>query len=110
MTSCLDANNPLPDCPKKFSEWENTGPCVSIFNLLQYGFSCGPGEQTQTRTCIDGSGLLICTNEEKLQKRTVRCLDVGTALPECPGASYVTKTLGWINENLSKITEFFSYI
>ena len=110
ITSCLDANNPLPDCPKQFSEWENSGPCVSIFNLLQYGFSCGPGEQTQTRTCTDGSGLLICTAEEKIQRRTVRCLDAGTALPECPGASYVTKSLQWMNENLSMITEFFSNI
>ena len=85
IISCLDAESPLPDCPKTFSEWKNTGQCMAIIDLLGNTFSCGPGEQKQVRTCTDGTGLLICSNEERTQYRTLPCMDAGTELPECPG-------------------------
>ena len=85
MISCLEAESPLSDCPKTFTEWRNDGPCIPIIDFLGNSFPCGLGEQKQTRTCIDGTGLLICSNKERVEEQIVSCIDAGTALPDCPG-------------------------
>ena len=63
---------------------------IPIIDFLGNSFSCGPGEQKQSKTCTDGTGLLICSNQERTQERIVPCLDAGTALPDCPG------TIQWL--------------
>ena len=40
----------LPDCPKKFGEWNNDGLCEMLG-----GKNCGKGVQKQSRSCIDGT-------------------------------------------------------
>ena len=56
--------------------WENVGNCIGIGDDP----TCGPGEQNQTRTCIDGT-------EDKCSdlvlKRTAPCHWADTILPNC---------------------------
>ena len=85
---CLEAGTQLPECKKSFSEWKNSGPCIPVFDL-GHKFSCGPGDQKQTRMCIDGTGLQICSKEESLQEKIVRCVDAGTSLLDCPGIQII---------------------
>ena len=90
MLSCLEAESSLSDCPKTFTEWRNDGPCIPIIDFLGNSFPCGLGEQKQTRTCTDGTGLLICSTQERTEERIVSCIDAATALPDCPG------TIQWL--------------
>ena len=84
--TCQEAGSKLPECPKTFSEWRNTGPCISSGKIT----ACGPGIQEQRRTCGNGTGHEICTNEDIAQR--ISCTMAGTDLPDCP------KIFGeWIN-------------
>ena len=84
--TCLDAGSVLPPCPKILGNWTNDGECQAEGEEP----SCGPGNQLQIRTCVDGT-LEKCTNEDI--ERTATCLDAGSALPSCQ------KVLGnWTNE------------
>ena len=76
--SCNDAGTALPACiiEKTLGSWSNDGNCVATGNDP----ACGPGNQRQTRTCVDGS-VNKCTDAEKEQ--TISCSDAGTALPDC---------------------------
>ena len=49
--SCADAGTGLRDCPKLLGDWVNTGECKANGT----DSTCGPGLQTQTRNCTDGT-------------------------------------------------------
>ena len=66
----------LPDCPRTVGQWMNTATCEATGEEK----SCGPGLQTQTRTCADGT-VDKCASVET--RRTVSCKDAGTELPIC---------------------------
>ena len=70
----------LPDCPKQLGHWTNDGGCIAS----GADKSCGPGNQKQTRNCVDGTSDK-CTARDMSQ--TIRC-----SKPDCP------KKLGiWVN-------------
>ena len=76
---CTEAGTELPDCPKILGKWENDGYCIaSGTNPF-----CGPGMQTQKRTCSDGTGVQLCTPNDRIQE--IPCSEAGTALPHCAG-------------------------
>ena len=83
--SCADAGTSLPECAaaKQFGDWTNDGDCIATGEDK----TCGPGTQSQTRTCTDGTND-PCNDAEKTQ--TVSCSEAGTALPAC----VVEKQLG----------------
>ena len=56
--------------------WTNEGSCQAV----GVNPACGPGTQTQVRTCTDGT-IDKCIPEEK--QRGVTCAVAGTALPPC---------------------------
>ena len=88
--SCADAGTALPACAvaKQLGEWTNDGDCIGTGEDK----TCGPGTQSQTRTCTDGTND-PCTDVDRTQ--TVSCVDAGTALPTCA----VAKQLGeWTND------------
>ena len=68
----------LPDCvvEKVLGDWTNDGDCVATGDDP----TCGPGTQSQVRTCTDGS-TDVCTDADTAQ--SISCTDAGTALPEC---------------------------
>ena len=76
--SCLDAGTALPGCiiEKGFGNWENDGNCIATGDDP----SCGPGNQTQKRTCTDGS-TDKCTDSDV--KKIIPCSEAGNALPDC---------------------------
>ena len=76
MIPCGDANTTLPDCPKQFGDWVNTGECepTGIYS------DCGPGLQIQTRTCTDGT-TAMCNDSDT--KQMISCVDSDTTLPDC---------------------------
>ena len=78
MISCKAAGTDLPDCPKIFSEWKNSGPCLPIASITD----CGPGIQVQERTCMNGTGIKVCIEDDMLQD--ISCKAAGTDLPDCP--------------------------
>ena len=87
--SCADAGTSLPECAaaKHFGDWTNDGDCIATGEDK----TCGPGTQSQTRTCTDGTNE-PCNDADRTQ--TVSCSDAGTALPAC----VVEKQLGeWTN-------------
>ena len=86
IISCKEAGTDLPECPKIFTKWKNSGPCLPIASITD----CGPGIQVQERTCINGTNALVCTDEDMIQ--TISCKAAGTDLPDCP------KRFGeWVN-------------
>ena len=48
---------------KIFGNWENVGPCIATGSDK----NCGPGEQFQVRSCIDGT-VDKCTKEDRQHK------------------------------------------
>merc|ERR1719245_849703 len=76
--SCSEAGTALPACvvEKQLGEWTNVGECAASGDNK----TCGPGTQSQTRTCTDGTND-VCTQEDTAQ--TISCADAGTALPDC---------------------------
>ena len=76
--SCLDAGTALPDCiiEKRLGNWVNDGTCIATGDDP----SCGPGNQTQKRTCTDGS--TDKCNDSDLEQ-VIPCSEAGTALPDC---------------------------
>ena len=60
----------LPDCLKKLGNWSNDGDCIGL-----EGKDCGPGNQLQTRTCVDGTNIKCDPTE---MARTQKC-----NLPHC---------------------------
>ena len=76
--SCLDAGTALPDCifEKGLGNWVNDGNCIATGDDP----SCGPGNQTQKRTCTDGS--TDKCNDSDLEQ-VIPCSEAGTALPDC---------------------------
>ena len=87
--SCHEAGNPLPDCPKVLGKWKNVGPCNS-----EKGRSvpCGPGYQSMSRDCLNGTGNNMCLETDV--KRVVTCLEAGTKLPDCPKKLGEWKSIG----------------
>ena len=75
---CRDASTDDGQCVKELGLWVNEGNCIAIGGDI----SCGPGNQRQTRTCVDGE-LEKCT--DILTIRTIECSDAGTTLPNCKG-------------------------
>ena len=76
--SCKEAGTEWPDCPKTLGRWTNVGGCVpETLNA-----TCGPGIQTQERTCENGTGVEICTIMDMEQK--IPCKEAGTEFPDCP--------------------------
>ena len=51
----------LPDCVKLFGTWINEGDCIASGDE-----QCGPGNQTQTRTCLNGTHIK-CTEADMLR-------------------------------------------
>ena len=71
----------LADCPMQTGNWTNNGYCVANNDPKE----CGPGQQKQTRTCVDGTKEK-CTNKNR--ERHISC-----NLMDCP------KEYGeWTNE------------
>ena len=60
----------LPDCSKELGNWTNEGECIGFD-----GKDCGPGNQLQTRTCVDGTNIQCEPTE---MARTQKC-----NLPHC---------------------------
>ena len=77
--SCHEAGNPLPNCPKVLGKWKNVGPCNS-----ENGRSvpCGPGYQSMSRDCLNGTGSNLCLDTD--MKKVLTCLEAGTKMPDCP--------------------------
>ena len=61
VDSARTQNCSLPDCQKIFGNWENLGECIGSGSDK----NCGPGEQFQVRSCIDGT-VDKCTEEDRL--------------------------------------------
>merc|ERR1712038_268222 len=76
--ACSEAGTALPACvtEKQLGEWTNDGDCTATGDDK----TCGPGTQSQTRTCTDGTNE-VCTAEDTAQ--TISCADAGTSLPDC---------------------------
>ena len=66
-TSCS-----LTDCPKRLGSWSNVGSCIAT----RPDKSCGPGNQRQTRSCVDGT-TDRCSSSDR--DRSVAC-----NRPDCP--------------------------
>ena len=67
---------------KQLGSWYNEGPCEAI----NQDSACGPGNQKQTRLCIDGTPKKWprkCTPADT--ERNISCSDAGTPLRECKG-------------------------
>ena len=62
----------LLDCQKHLGNWSNDGHCTP----LKTNTNCGPGLQTQIRSCVDGT-IEKCTGNDTTQ--TIPC-----SLPDCP--------------------------
>ena len=75
--TCKEAGTDLPECPKTFGVWKNSGPCLPIASITD----CGPGIQVQERSCLNGTGLEICRDEDMVQE--ISCKAAGTDLPDC---------------------------
>ena len=73
--SCADAGTSLDVC-KQLGNWVNLGGCIANGT----DSSCGPGLQTQTRTCTDGT-TDKCNDFET--KQNISCSNAGTTLPSC---------------------------
>ena len=79
---CVDNFIKLPTvAPKMFGAWANSGSCEGAAANPH----CGPGTQSQTRTCTDGT---IDHCESTDTSRVVSCVTSGTELPVC--GKYVT--------------------
>ena len=61
---------------KQLGSWSNSGECIATGDDP----TCGQGNQSQKRTCIDGTND-ICTAADTVQ--TVSCTEAGSALPDC---------------------------
>ena len=62
---------------KQLGNWVNAAAC----NAIGVNPTCGPGNQLQTRTCVDGTTDKCTAND---RSRTISCSAAGTALPDCP--------------------------
>ena len=60
----------------QLGQWINEGICEAIGNDP----TCGPGNQRQRRTCIDGTNEKCNTMETE---QIISCGDAGSDLPEC---------------------------
>lgn len=60
---------------KQLGSWTNDGGCESTGD----DYSCGPGNQKQTRICISGT-TDKCSNSDR--RKTISC---SKPLPECVG-------------------------
>ena len=69
----------LIEIEKQLGNWTNDVACEPTGD----DSFCGPGYQTQTRTCTDGT-IEMCTATD-ITEQTISCSDAGTALPDCPG-------------------------
>ena len=65
---------------KQLGKWSNEGECVATGEDK----TCGPGTQTQTRECTDGT-IDLCTAEDT--SRVVSCTIAKTALPACKAST-----------------------
>ena len=74
--SCTEAGTALPDCPKKFGEWVNDGHSIAIGDNP----FCGPGLQSQQRSCESGTGNQNCNKSDR--ERQARSEDVATSFPK----------------------------
>ena len=74
--------------PKTFGPWENDGVCVGTGQNP----ACGPGRQTQTRTCSDGT-LEKCGDSDDTE-RSVSCSAAGTSLVACPRGNFLQHVFG----------------
>ena len=79
--------------PKLLGTWTNTGSCVANGPDPQ----CGPGNQTQLRTCTDGT-VDKCTESDKLQ--IVTCEEAGTQLPHCIGNQKTSNLLLYLHQTI----------
>ena len=80
----------LIETTKQLGEWTNKGECKAIGDDL----TCGPGDQKQIRTCIDGTNDR-CTAADTI--RTISCVEAGTELPSCVKEIQLGQ---WINEGI----------
>ena len=53
-------NCSLPHCPRRYGDWKNLGECIGSGSDK----NCGPGEQFQVRSCIDGT-VDKCSQEDR---------------------------------------------
>ena len=69
--------------PKSLGDWTNDGKCAAIGEDPE----CGPGTQTQRRTCTDNCRTSCvcdrCTEADR--QRNVTCAVAETQLPICKG-------------------------
>ena len=75
---CLDANTQLPPCTKIYGNWINEGDCQSV----KTNASCGPGNQLQSRACINGT-IDKCNADDLI--RLIPCKEAHSKLPDCTG-------------------------
>ena len=68
-----------PDCLKKFGPWKNNGQCQPTGSDAK---RCGDGNQTQNRTCVDGTNDKCQASE---RQRVITCQSAGTTLQMCKG-------------------------
>ena len=73
---CFPCTPFFVEVDKQLGSWTNDGVCVAKGDNP----TCGPGNQNQVRTCIDGTNNK-CTAADTIQ--TISCVEAGTALPEC---------------------------
>ena len=74
---CLDVNTQLPPCTKILGNWTNQGDCQSV----KTNYSCGPGNQLQSRTCSNGT-IDKCRAEDLT--RSIPCKQAHSN-PDCTG-------------------------
>ena len=94
---CRDSGTELGHCVKNLGSWINDGNCTAIGDDI----TCGPGNQRQTRTCVDGS-YEKCT--DILTVRTTECSNAGTTLPDCIGTRQYLQEKYSISINIRIIT------
>ena len=70
--SCDLAGTRLQDCPKHYGDWRNVGPCVT----KGIEPDCGPGFQIQQRSCKNGTGSQVCNDEDEMDNKIMKKLDV----------------------------------
>jgi len=85
--------------PKLLGPWENQRWCQGYSRMGPYGTHCGPGLQTQKRTCTDGT-IEKCRADDRY--RTVACSVAGTALGKCPPSSLMVSSTGAAREAQSE--------
>ena len=68
-----------PDCPIEIGPWRNSGQCRPTGS---HGKQCGDGNQSQTRSCVDGTRVKCHTIQ---RQRTITCKSAGTPLRKCTG-------------------------